>query len=311
VARRALAGILVILACLLAPVAAVGVWARSAVVETDGWVELIEPLPRDPEVRAAVADELTDVVLDGLGVAGPARVGAEPLVRREAQRLVGTDVFGELWVDAHREAHEQLILALRQEGSPVQDVRVRLLTGVAVLIDGLRQPLSRVIDTSGIPALPADPTPAQAAAVIEATFGRQLEAGRGEVEIVPADRVDDARVAFRAIDRSGVLFVGAWLVLAAVAIVTARERFRAGAFLGFGTAAMVLFGWVVAMGLAPVLASYVAGSGLARQVAEAAADSAVSSFGGFVVPVAIVAAVAGLASGVAGAIVRRRSAAHA
>lgn len=310
-ARRALAGILVILACLLAPVVAVGVWARSAVVETDGWVELVEPLPRDPEVRAAVADELTDIVLDGLGVAGPARVGAEPLVRRGAQRLVRTDTFGELWVAAHREAHERLILALRQEGSQVQDVRVQLLTAVAVLIDGLRQPLSRVIDTSGIPALPADPTPAQATAVIGAAFGRQLAAGRGEVEVVPADRVDDARVAFRAIDRSGVLLVGAWLVLVAVAIATARERFRAGAFLGFGTAAMVLFGWVVAMGLAPVLASYVGGSGLARQVAEAAADSAVSSFGRFVVPVAIVAAAAALASGVAGAIVRRRSAPHA
>jgi len=307
VARRALAGILVVLACLLAPVAAVAVWARSAVVETDGWVELVEPLPQDPEVGAAVAEELTDIVLDGLGVAGPARVGAEPLVRRGAERLVRSDAFGELWVGAHRQAHERLILALRQEGSPVQEVRVQLLTAVAVLIDGLRQPLSRVIDTRGIPELPAEPTLDQATAVIEAAFGRQLAAGRGEVEIVPADRVDDARVAFRAVDRSAIPLVGGWLVLAAIAIVAARERFRVGAFLGFGTSAMLLFGWVVALGLAPVLASYVGGSGLARQVAEAAADSAVSSFASFVVPVAIAAAVAGLVSAVAGAIVRRRT----
>jgi hypothetical protein len=303
--RRGIAWVLVVLACLSAPLMAVAVWSRATVVETDGWVELVEPLPRDPEVQAAIADELTQVVLDGFGVGGPVRAAAEPIVRRGAERLVRTEAFANLWVTAHREAHERLVQVLREEGT-VGEVRVRLLTAVALVIDTLKEPLGRVVELPPIPDLPPDPTDADARAVIEAAFGRSLEPGRGEVELVAVDRLDEARVAFRAIDRGGIALLIGWLVLAGLAVGLAVERFRTGAFLGFGTAVMLLFSWVVAMGVAPALASYAGGSGLARRVSEAAADSAVSSYAGFVIPIAVVAAIAGLGSAVVEAVVARR-----
>jgi hypothetical protein len=297
--------VLVVLACLSAPFVAVAFWSRSTVVETDGWIRLVEPLPQDPEVQEAVAEELTQVVLDGFGVGGPVRAAAEPIVRRGANRLVESETFANLWVAAQREAHVRLVQVLRDEGA-VGEVRVRLLTAVAVLIDTLKQPIGRVLELPPIPDLPPEPTEAESRAVIEAAFGRSLAPGRGEVELVAADRIDEARVAFRAIDRAGIAMLLGWLVLAGLAIGLAVERFRAGALLGFGTAVLLLFSWVVALGFAPALASFVGGDGLARRVSEAAADSAVSSYASFVVPIAVVAAIGGLVSAVTGAVLARR-----
>src|SRR5436190_24225273 len=50
---------LVILACILAPIAGTAVWVRNQVVDSDRYVRTVTPLASEPAVRAAIATEIT------------------------------------------------------------------------------------------------------------------------------------------------------------------------------------------------------------------------------------------------------------
>jgi hypothetical protein len=57
--RTIVASLLIVLGCVLAPLAGVAVWARNQVTNTDRYVTTVAPLARDPAIQAAVADQIT------------------------------------------------------------------------------------------------------------------------------------------------------------------------------------------------------------------------------------------------------------
>jgi hypothetical protein len=129
---------LLVLSALVLTLATVTVFARNEVLNTDRFVETMEPLYADDAVRAAIAfrigaaiDEALDVdalvaeaidavqtkggpdVLDRLS--GPLASGVDSFIDKQIERVVYSDQFTELWREAMRGAHTAFVAALTGE----------------------------------------------------------------------------------------------------------------------------------------------------------------------------------------------------
>ena len=141
--RTIVAVLLIVVGCVLAPLAGVAVWARNQVTNTDRYVRTVAPLAADPAIQAAIADQITTQVftyldvqgltnqaVDALaergirpqladrlrGLAGPLASGIQSFVRTEVGKIVASDAFADAWVQANRVAHQALVKALTGQG---------------------------------------------------------------------------------------------------------------------------------------------------------------------------------------------------
>jgi hypothetical protein len=140
------ATVFLLIGCLLLPVAAVALWARTVVFDTDRYVATVAPLARDPAVRNAVADRITAEVFAALDIEGfsgraidglvqqgaPAEIrmlrqpmvnGVRSFARAQVHNVVSTEVFAQAWEQANRVAHEGLVAALRGTQGGTIEVR--------------------------------------------------------------------------------------------------------------------------------------------------------------------------------------------
>lgn len=138
--RTRAALVLVLVGVLLAPVALVVTWTRGLVVDTDRYLATVGPLASDPHVQVAVSDALSTAILDAadleqrIGDAtsalaagdlpprvaatlgsldGPLVDAAEGFVRRTVSDVVASERFAQLWTEANKRVHEQLVATLR------------------------------------------------------------------------------------------------------------------------------------------------------------------------------------------------------
>ena len=51
--------VLIVLGCILGPVAVLGVWAGNEVSDTGRWVATVEPLIHDPAIQNVLTDKIT------------------------------------------------------------------------------------------------------------------------------------------------------------------------------------------------------------------------------------------------------------
>jgi hypothetical protein len=141
--RTIVAVVLIVVGCVLAPLAGVAVWARNQVTNTDRYVRTVAPLASDPAIQQAVADQitaqiftyldvqgLTNQTVDALaerglrprvadrlqGFAGPLASGIQGFVRTEVGKIVQSQAFADAWVQANRVAHQALVKALTGQG---------------------------------------------------------------------------------------------------------------------------------------------------------------------------------------------------
>jgi hypothetical protein len=129
--RTIVATLLIVLACLLAPLSVVAVWARNQVTNTDRYVATVAPLAEDPAIQNAIADQitaqvftyidvrgLTNEVVDALATRGlpprladqlqaltvPIASGVEGFTRTQVGKVVQSQAFADAWVQANRVA---------------------------------------------------------------------------------------------------------------------------------------------------------------------------------------------------------------
>ena len=161
--RSIVAGVLLVVAVLLAPIAVLGTWARLQLVDTDRFVATFAPLAENPQVQSYISDQamvaidenvdiqgIVDDLADGLTqldlppraedaiqlLTVPAAQGIRGLVNDAVDKVVSSDVFADVWETTLRETHSRAVAIIQgQEGTAVtlsDDGTIAIDLGVVV-----------------------------------------------------------------------------------------------------------------------------------------------------------------------------------
>ena len=167
--RPWVAGLLIFVAALLAPLSVIAIWAHDEVSNTDRYVATVAPLASDPVVQEAIVQRasneiftrlqipsLTKQAADALAAQGvPTRItdslaalstpladSIKSFVTDKIRQFVQSPEFAAAWEEANREAHAGLVAVLSGKGSDsvsVQDnkVSIKLATVIKAAQDRL------------------------------------------------------------------------------------------------------------------------------------------------------------------------------
>jgi hypothetical protein len=249
--RSIVAVVLIVLGCVLAPVAGLAVWSNNQVSNTDRFVRTMSPLVDDPDVQAALTNRVTDTIFQFVDVQGltdqavsalvsvglPPQLGTRletltptlasavtSFVHGKVAEVVASPQFSAVWDRALRVAHTQLDSILSGNSKSVVVRNGSVFLDLAPFIDVVKKDLSQ----AGLTAVKLVP------------------------EVHPTVKVADAKTLVRAQGAykslNTVANVLPWIVLLifAVGIYLARNRFRALVGVGLG---LVLSMVVLAAGL--------------------------------------------------------------
>ncbi|HEX8861535.1 MAG TPA: hypothetical protein VGC06_21030 [Actinomycetes bacterium] len=168
--RTSLAILLIVVACVLAPLSVVAVWTKNQVTNTDRYVRTMAPLASDPAVQNALANRitnaifasidvtaLTDQAIDVLAKQGlpPARVaqlrsleqpvanGVQSFTHSQVSKIVQSAAFANAWVQVNRQAHAALVKAMTGKGGGAVTVHNDTVTlDLGPLIHTVKQQLT-------------------------------------------------------------------------------------------------------------------------------------------------------------------------
>lgn len=152
--RRRLVRGLVILGSVLAFLSVFAIWTERQALNTDDWVDTSGRLLHNETIREALGDYLVDQLYENVNVrkelegvlpgdtkdlAGPAAGGLRQVAGQGAQKVLETSTAQELWEEANRTAHEQLLAVLENKKEAVEteggDVKLNLGKLVTNLAD--------------------------------------------------------------------------------------------------------------------------------------------------------------------------------
>ncbi|HEX6248950.1 MAG TPA: hypothetical protein VFZ64_13850 [Nocardioidaceae bacterium] len=247
--------VLIILACVLAPLSVASVWASSQLSDTERYVETVAPMADDPAVQDALAAEVTAAVFENLDVEGfttdaletiaeqpnvPPRVadllptlavpitdGVESFTRDQVDGFFASDEFSTLWAEVNRIAHEQVVKLLEgNQGGAVSAQDEQITLNLAPIVAAVKDRLvDRGFDLAGnIPE-------------VDRTF-----------VLAESDAITQAQGFYSTLNTLGVWLPIITLVLFAAGVVLARDRRRALVKGALGVAAaMVVLGVVLTL----------------------------------------------------------------
>jgi hypothetical protein len=135
--------VLIVLGCIVAPVAVLGVWAGNEVSDTGRWVATVEPLIHDPAIQNVLTDKITAEITNRLNVTGTidqasAQLNARGLTRISSllnsfgpqiassvtgfihstvHRVISGPRVAKLWVQVNTVAHQAVVQVLSGQGN--------------------------------------------------------------------------------------------------------------------------------------------------------------------------------------------------
>ena len=244
-----LAVCLIVLGCVMAPLAVVGGWAKSTLTDTDAFVATYAPLAHDPEVQAFVInqataeinaklnlEQLTTEVLDGIkalgtrpaasaaleALKGPAVQGLQTVIRNGVTEFVSSEAFAESWERALRISHTQLLATLNND--PDALVTAQSDGTIGIQLGPIVEDVKAALVGRGV------------------SIAARIPAVDRTIPIAMSDQIGTVQAGYRA-----VVAVGSWLPWVALIFLTAgvlvaRRRSVAlvGAAVGLGLSMLVL-----------------------------------------------------------------------
>jgi len=155
--RRPLAAILLILACVFAPLAVFSVWLRDQVTDTNRYVQTVAPLSTNRAIDAAVAAKITSELFarvdvqslaqqalppQGQFLAGSLTSGLRTFTEQTAERVLVTPEFNRLWKAANRTAHQQVVALVKgRSGGILTSKDGKVLLNLGALASGVQAQL--------------------------------------------------------------------------------------------------------------------------------------------------------------------------
>jgi len=134
-ARAIFSAVLIVIGCVLAPISALTLWAKTTLLDTDNYVSTVAPLATNEDIRDAIATRVTRRVMDSTDLvdqleeklpprlaatAASARAAVEDRVHTIALKLVSAPQFAELWERANRRVQPQVVAALTGDTGSLQ-----------------------------------------------------------------------------------------------------------------------------------------------------------------------------------------------
>ncbi|HEV2933731.1 MAG TPA: hypothetical protein VGY96_11425 [Streptosporangiaceae bacterium] len=141
--RTPVAIVLIVLGCVLAPVAVLGVWAGNQVSDTGQWVATVQPLIRDPAIQNVLTDRITNEITSRLNITGNVNQAAAQLnskgltrigsllttfgpqiassvtgfVHSTVHSVIASPAMENAWVQVNTVAHQSLVNLLSGRGN--------------------------------------------------------------------------------------------------------------------------------------------------------------------------------------------------
>jgi uncharacterized membrane protein YhaH (DUF805 family) len=259
---------LLVVACVLAPIAGTAIWINNQVTSTDRYVRTVKPLASDPHIQAAIAANLTRTLFANVDVAARARdvlpprakpfapaiaSGLHNYVQQATASFLASDQFQRLWVELNTRAHKQLVKLLTGKGGRLVQTRngkvvIDLAPALAIVEQRLHDRGINVFDR--IPA-----------SSIRSTFvivdSKQLEQGQRGIRLLKALAIALPLIVLA-------------LVAAAIGLSERRRRTLLQASLGIA-ASMAVLGVLLTIGRSIYL-DQIVGPNLPRDAASAFYD---------------------------------------
>jgi hypothetical protein len=252
--RAVTATLLIVLGCLLAPLAGVAVWARNQVTNTERYLATVAPLASDPAIQNAIADQITAQVFTYIDVQGltvqavdaladrrdlppelvtrlqalsvPIANGVQSFTRTQVGKVVQSPAFADAWLQANRLAHEELVKALTGEG------------GGAITVEN---------DTVSINLAAFIQTVKQRLVAAGFTLAERIPQVNASFVLFQSEDITRARSAFNLLTTLGNWLPVIALVLIGLGVYVARDHRRALIGAGLGVAVAM---FALALGLA-------------------------------------------------------------
>lgn len=151
-ARRRTVKALVVLGSVFAFLSVFAIWTERQALNTDDWVDTSGRLIQNEKVRSAVGDYLVDQLYANVNVeqeledilpgetkqlAGPVSGGLRQVAGGGAEQVLQSSTAEELWKDANRAAHEQLLAVLENKKEAVSTEEGNVTLNLGSLVTNL------------------------------------------------------------------------------------------------------------------------------------------------------------------------------
>lgn len=152
--RRRLVRGLVILGSIFAFLSAFAIWTERQALNTDDWVATSGRLLENPKIRSAVSEYLVEQLYENVDVrkefeerfpgdtkelAGPAAGGLRQFAGGGVEKVLETATAQELWEEANRTAHEQLLAVLENKKEAVSTEEGNVSLNLGQLLQNLSE----------------------------------------------------------------------------------------------------------------------------------------------------------------------------
>jgi hypothetical protein len=150
--RRRTVRVLIVLGSILAFLSVFAIWIERQALNTSDWVETSGKLLHNAKIREAVGNYLVDQLYENVNVkkeleeilpgeaselAGPAAGGLRQVAGQGAEKVLETSTAQELWEDANRATHEQLLAVLENKKEAVETENGEVTLNLGSLLTNL------------------------------------------------------------------------------------------------------------------------------------------------------------------------------
>jgi hypothetical protein len=256
---------LLVIACVLAPIAGTAIWINNQVTKTDRYLRTVKPLASNPAIQAAIADNVTKTLFANVDVRArteqalppradflaPAIVtGLHTFIENTTRSFLASDSFQKLWVELNRRAHTQLVKVLTGKGGKLVETKngqvvVNLAPALARVKERLRDRGIEIFDKIPPTAIPSS---------FVILDSKQLENGQRGVRLLKTLAIALPLIVLA-------------LIAAAIGLSERRRRTLLQAALGIA-ASMAVLGALLTIGRSIYL-DQIAGSNLSTDAASA------------------------------------------
>ncbi|SFR28029.1 hypothetical protein SAMN04488564_112140 [Lentzea waywayandensis] len=250
--RRIGAAVLIAVTAFALVMSVVGIWSARTALNTDRWVATVAPLPKDPEVAAAVADFATVKLFEAVDVeqrlrsvlpeqaafvAGPLASQLHAPVRATATKVLGSDQFQRVWIELNRRTHQRALAVVEGDSELVAVHQDRVEIDLLPLINEVLRTLSAQLPTLfgrqlSLPDLSSGEIPADLRVRVEDSLGVTLPENFAQFTVYDSGQLWAAQQAVATAKRSLVLFLLSTLVLLVLAQLVSPDRRRTSLQLG-------------------------------------------------------------------------------